>query len=268
MALGGVQAIATMAHGLFTGTEADIVVGPGNAYVAEAKRLLFGKIGIDVVAGPTESLVVADNSANPMFVAVDLVSQTEHGFESSVWFVTDDEPLARQVLELVPMIIDDLPDSSVASAAWRDFGEVVLCADRDEMIQVADRYACEHTQVMTVDLDWWRKNLRNYGSLFLGEECTVAFGDKTSGTNHILPTERASRYSGGLNVMKFIKVLTWQQLDRAASQEIAAVTSRISRVEGMEAHARAADLRLTHFFPEQDFDFEVYMHPEAQVDTK
>lgn len=267
MALGGVQAIGTLAHGLFTGSEADIVVGPGNAYVAEAKRLLFGKTGIDVLAGPTESLVVADKTANPMFVAVDLVSQAEHGYESPVWLVTDHEPLAQQVLKLVPKIIDDLPQPEVATAAWRDFGEVVLCADRNEMLDVADQYACEHTHVMATDLDWWRLHLRNYGSLFLGEECTVAFGDKTTGTNHTLPTQQAARYTGGLNVMKFIKVLTWQQLDREASQEIAAVASRISRAEGMEAHARAADLRLTSFFPEEEHDFKVYDHSAVKQQT-
>jgi sulfopropanediol 3-dehydrogenase len=260
MALGGVQAIATMAHGLFTGIPADIIVGPGNAYVAEAKRLLFGMVGIDVIAGPTESLVVADRSADPLFVAVDLVSQAEHGYESAVWLVTDDEALAKQVLELVPLIIQELPEPEVAAAAWRDFGEVVLCADRNEMLEVADQYACEHTHVMAEDLYWWRDNLQNYGSLFLGEECTVAFGDKASGTNHILPTSGAARYSGGLNVMKFIKVLSWQKLDRHACQEIAAVTSRISRVEGMEAHARAADLRLTTYFPEEKLDFKVHQH--------
>lgn len=261
LAMGGVQAVATMAHGLFTGTPADIIVGPGNAYVAEAKRLLFGKIGIDVVAGPTETLIVADKTADPLFVAVDLVSQAEHGFESAAWFVTDDEALAKKVLELMPHIIQQLPMPEVAEAAWRDFGEVVLCADRDEMREVTDRYACEHTHIMAADLDWWRANLRNYGSLFLGEECTVAYGDKTSGTNHILPTIGAARYSGGLNVMKFIKVLTWQQLDRAASLEIGAVTSRISRVEGMEAHARAADLRLTTYQPGVKHDFEVFQQP-------
>jgi sulfopropanediol 3-dehydrogenase len=261
LSMGGVQAIATMAHGLFTGTAADIIVGPGNAYVAEAKRLLFGKIGIDVVAGPTESMVVADKSADPLFVAVDLVSQAEHGFESAVWLVTDNEALANKVLELVPQVIQQLPSPEVAAAAWRDFGEVVLCADRDEMLQVTDQYACEHTHVMAADLEWWKANLRNYGSLFLGEECTVSYGDKTSGTNHILPTVGAARYSGGLNVMKFIKVLTWQQLDRQASLEIGAVTSRISRVEGMEAHARAADLRLTAYNPGAKYDFEVFQQP-------
>ena len=206
--------------------------------------------------------------SSPMFVAVDLVSQAEHGNESAVWFVTDDETLARQVLDLVPKVLRDLPEPEVANASWRDFGEVVLCANRDEMLQVADQYACEHVHVMAEDLDWWRSNLRNYGSLFLGEECTVAFGDKTSGTNHILPTAGAARFSGGLNVMKFIKVLTWQQLAREATQEIAAATSRISRVEGMEAHARAADLRLTSFYPATKYDFEVFRHTEEEVDTE
>ena len=258
MAMGGVQAVASMAFGLFTGQKADIIVGPGNAYVAEAKRLLFGKVGIDVFAGPTESLVIADQTADPLFVAVDLVSQAEHGYDSPVWLVTDSRDLAEKVMELVPNVIEDLPEPEVARSSWRDYAEVVLCNDRSEMVRVSDEYAAEHVQVMAEDLDWWVGNLKNYGSLFLGEECTVSYGDKTSGTNHILPTIKAARYSGGLNVQKFIKVLTWQRLDKKSARKIAAVASRISRVEGMEGHARAADLRLKAYYPDEDFDFEVY----------
>ncbi|MGB5985494.1 MAG: histidinol dehydrogenase [Desulfobacterales bacterium] len=263
MAMGGVQAIGTMAYGLFTGKPADIIVGPGNAYVAEAKRMLFGEIGIDVFAGPTESLVIADETADPLLVAVDLVSQAEHGYDSPVWLVTDFRPLAEKVMALMPRLIDDLPDPEVARAAWDNYGEVVLCADREEMARVNDDYAAEHVQVMAADLDWWLATLKNYGSLFLGEACTVAYGDKTSGTNHILPTKKAARYSGGLNVGKFIKVLTYQRMTEEANLRIGAVASRISRLEGMEGHARSADVRLRKYFASQEFDFDLYRPPSG-----
>ncbi len=258
MAMGGVQAVASMAFGLYTGRRADIIVGPGNAYVAEAKRLLFGEIGIDVLAGPTESLVIADKTADPMFVAVDLVSQAEHGYDSPVWMITDSRELANKIMEIVPKVIEDMPDPEVARTSWADYAEVVLCDSRQEMAQVSDEYAAEHVQVMADDLDWWLKELKNYGSLFLGEACTVSYGDKASGTNHILPTVRAARYSGGLNVQKFLKVLTWQRPNKESVRQIAGATSRISRVEGMEGHARAADIRLRRYFPDEKFDFEVY----------
>ena len=258
MAMGGVQAIASMAFGLFSGKKADIIVGPGNAYVAEAKRLLYGEIGIDVFAGPTESLVIADKTADPMIVAVDLVSQCEHGYDSPVWLLTDSETLGHKVMEIMPRVIADLPEPDVAHSSWQDYGEVVLCENREELVRINDEYAAEHVQVMAEDLDWYLDNLKNYGSLFLGEGCTVAHGDKTSGTNHILPTKKAARYSGGLNVGKFIKVLTYQKISKAANRTIGAVASRISRYEGMEGHARAADIRLRRYFPEKEFGFEVY----------
>jgi sulfopropanediol 3-dehydrogenase len=258
MAMGGVQAVASMAFGLFTGRPADIIVGPGNAFVAEAKRMLYGEIGIDVFAGPTESLVIADKSADPMMVAVDLVSQCEHGYDSPVWLLTDSKALGEKVIEIMPKVIADMPDPDVAASSWRDYGEVVLCADREELAKVNDAYAAEHVQVLAEDPDWYLDNLKNYGSLFLGEACTVSYGDKTSGTNHILPTKKAARYSGGLNVGKFIKTLTYQKLTPEANRTIAAVASRISRYEGMEGHARAADFRLRKYFPDEDFDFEVY----------
>ncbi|MEN8244231.1 MAG: histidinol dehydrogenase [Thermodesulfobacteriota bacterium] len=258
MALGGVQAVASMAFGLFTDRAADIVVGPGNAYVAEAKRLLYGEVGIDVFAGPTESLVIADHTADPMIVAVDLVSQCEHGYDSPVWLLTDSATLGRKVIEIMPKVIADLPEPAVARSSWQDYGEVVLCENREELVRVNDDYAAEHVQVIAEDLDWYLENLNNYGSLFLGEECTVSHGDKTSGTNHILPTRKAARYSGGLNVGKFIKVLTYQKLSKEANRTIGAVASRISRYEGMEGHARAADIRLRKYFPGEAFDFEVY----------
>jgi len=261
LAMGGVQAIGTMAFGLFTGKPADIIVGPGNAYVAEAKRMLYGEIGIDVFAGPTESLIIADGTADPLLVAVDLVSQAEHGYDSPVWLVTDSRDLAQAVTDLMPRLIDDMPDPAVARSAWEKFGEIVLCDGREEMARVNDQYAAEHVQIMAADLDWWLANLKNYGSLFLGEACTVAYGDKTSGTNHILPTKKAARYTGGLNVGKFVKVLTYQRMTEAANRRIAAVASRISRLEGMEGHARSADIRLRRYFSEEEFDFEVYTHP-------
>ena len=258
LAIGGVQAIATMAFGLFTGKPADIIVGPGNALVAEAKRLLYGEIGIDVFAGPTESMIIADKTADPMIVAVDLVSQAEHGVDSPVWLVTDSKKLAEKVIDIMPKVIKDLPHPEAALSAWNDYGEVILCRDRNEMTEVSDEYAAEHVQIIAEDLDWYLQQLENYGSLFLGEACTVAYGDKVSGTNHILPTKKAGRYSGGLNVGKFIKTLTYQRLTPDANRKIAAVASRISRVEGMEGHARSADIRLRKYFPDEKFDFEVY----------
>lgn len=258
MALGGVQAIGTMAFGLFTGKPSDIIVGPGNAYVAEAKRMLFGEIGIDVFAGPTESLIIADQTADPIIVAVDLVSQCEHGYDSPVWLLTDSKKLGEKVIEIMPKVIADLPNPEVAASSWNNYGEVVLCKDREELAAMNDAYAAEHVQVIAENLTWYLENLKNYGSLFLGEGCTVSYGDKTSGTNHILPTKKAARYSGGLSVGKFIKTLTYQRLTTEANRKIGAVASRISRIEGMEGHARAADIRLRKYFPDETFDFEVY----------
>jgi len=255
--IGGVQGIAALAYGLFTGREADVIVGPGNAYVAEAKRLLFGRVGIDVLAGPTESAIIADDSADPMVVAIDLVSQAEHGPSSPVWLFTTSEDLGEQVAAIVPKLAADLPSAEVVLAAWRDFGEIVLCPEREEVVTVSDRYAPEHLQVMARDLDWWKGRLRNYGSLFLGEGSTVTHGDKCSGTNHILPTAGAARYSGGLSVHKFMKVLTYQEIDAQANERFSAVGSRISRAEGMEGHARACDWRLKTYFPDRNWPFEV-----------
>ncbi len=256
MTLGGVQAIASMAYGLFTGKPADIIVGPGNKFVAEAKRLLFGKVGIDVFAGPSEIAVIADDSADPALVAADLVGQAEHGHESPAWLITTASALANDVMRRVPDLIDRLPPTArdAAGSAWRDYGEVVLCNSREEAATVSDRHAPEHLEVHARDLDWWLARLTCYGSLFLGEETTVAFGDKVSGPNHILPTKGAARYSGGLSVHKFMKPLTWQRMTREAAKEIAQVTARISRLEGMEAHARTADDRLEKYFPTERFD--------------
>jgi sulfopropanediol 3-dehydrogenase len=256
MTLGGVQAIAAMAYGLFTGRSADIIVGPGNKYVAEAKRALFGRVGIDVFAGPSEVAVIADAMADPQIVASDLVGQAEHGHESPAWLISLSQPLAEQVMEIVPRLVAALPQPArdAAGAAWSDYGQVVVCDTREEAVGVSDAFGPEHLEVQAADLDWWLKHLTAYGSLFLGEEATVAYGDKTSGPNHILPTKGASRYSGGLSVHKFMKTLTWQRMSREASREIAQVTARISRLEGMEAHARTADDRLRKYFPGETFE--------------
>ncbi|HET9762830.1 MAG TPA: histidinol dehydrogenase [Casimicrobiaceae bacterium] len=256
LTLGGVQAIAAMAYGLFTGRPADIIVGPGNKFVAEAKRMLYGQVGIDVFAGPSEVAVIADDSADAAIVASDLVGQAEHGHESPAWLMTTSRALAEGVIERAPRLIQALPSTArdAAGAAWRDYGEVVLADTREELAEASDRYAPEHLEVHARDLDWWLGRLTCYGSLFLGEETTVAFGDKTSGPNHILPTKGAARYSGGLSVHKFLKTVTWQRMTREANREIAQVAARISRLEGMEAHARTADDRLAKYFPDERFE--------------
>ena len=256
MTLGGVQAVAAMAFGLFTGKAADIIVGPGNKFVAEAKRMLFGRVGIDVLAGPTEIAVIADDSADAAIVATDLVGQAEHGHESPAWLISTSRSLAEQAMQQVPVLINALPPTAkdAAACAWRDYGEVVVCSSREEAAIVSDRYAPEHLEVHAHDLDWWLGRLTCYGSLFLGEETTVAFGDKASGPNHILPTKAAARYSGGLSVHKFMKTLTWQRMNRDATRSIAQISARISRLEGMEAHARTADHRLDKYFPDDTFD--------------
>jgi sulfopropanediol 3-dehydrogenase len=256
MTLGGVQAIATMAEGLFSGKPADVIVGPGNKFVAEAKRTLFGKVGIDVFAGPSEVAVIADDSADAAIVASDLVGQAEHGHESPAWLFTTSRALAEDVMKRMPRLIDTLPPTArdAAGAAWRDYGEVIVCDTREEVAALSDRHAPEHLEVHAHDLDWWLSTLTCYGSLFLGEETTVAYGDKASGPNHVLPTKGAARYSGGLSVHKFMKTLTWQRMTRDAARDIGEVTARISRLEGMEAHARTADDRLAKYFPGQRFE--------------
>ncbi len=256
LSMGGVQGIAAMAFGLFTGHPADILVGPGNRFVAEAKRILFGRVGIDLFAGPTEILVISDESADPEIVACDLAGQAEHGLDSPAWLVTTSRKHAEQVIELMPKYIERLaePNRSTAESAWRDYGEVVVVDTREEAVAVSDEYAPEHLEVQCEDLDWWLKHLTNYGSLFLGEETTVAYGDKCSGTNHILPTKGAARYTGGLSVSKFIKVLTWQRMSEESNRDVGAVTARISRSEGMEGHARSGDDRLYKYFPGEEFD--------------
>lgn len=254
--LGGVQGVAAMANGLFDTPKADILVGPGNSYVAEAKRQLFGEVGIDMFAGPTDSLVIADSTADAELVAWDLVGQAEHGQDSPVWLVTTDRGLVEKVMKSAPELIETLPQVNAIAArvSWAERAEVILCDTAEEMAQVADSYAPEHLHVQAADLAWWLGRLQTYGSLFLGEESTVPFGDKVSGPNHVLPTSGAARYTGGLSVHKFTKTVTWQRCDKQAMKPLATATARISRLEGMEGHARAADIRLAKFFPDEVFD--------------
>lgn len=256
LAMGGVQGVAAMTFGLFGLPKANILVGPGNQFVAEAKRMLFGRVGIDMIAGPTDSLILADGTADADIVAADLVGQAEHGYNSPVWLVTDDRALAEKVMDLVPGLIEDLPEVNRdnARAAWRDYAEVMVCDTREEMAATSDAYAPEHLTVQAQDLDWWLDRLSCYGSLFLGEETTVAFGDKASGTNHVLPTSGAASYTGGLSVHKYMKIVTWQRATREGSKPVAEATARISRLEGMEGHARTADIRLRKYFPNENFD--------------
>jgi sulfopropanediol 3-dehydrogenase len=259
LALGGVQAIASMAFGLFSERPARILVGPGNRFVAEAKRMLFGRVGIDMFAGPTEIAIIADDTADAAMVAEDLVSQAEHGFDSPAWLITTSEKLGRDVIGKMSGYIDALPETAreAAIVAWRDYGEVVLCDSDEEAAHISDQYAAEHLEIHTANNEWFTNRLKNYGSLFIGEETTVTFGDKCSGTNHILPTKGAAHYTGGLSVHKYMKVVTTQRMTREANHELAQVAARISRLEGMEAHARAADARLRKYFPGENFNTDV-----------
>ena len=199
--------------------------------------------------------MIADDTSDPDIVAWDLVGQAEHGYNSPAWLIALDRGVAEQAMALVPKFIAELPEVNRvnAEAAWKDYGEVILVDSREEAVKVSDDYASEHLEVHCADLDWWLDNLANYGSLFLGEETTVAFGDKTSGPNHILPTKGAARYTGGLSVGKFMKTVTWQRMSREANKDIAQVTARISRLEGMEGHAKTADVRLEKWFPDEQF---------------
>ena len=249
MNVGGIAAIGAFAYGCFGNPEVDMIVGPGNQYVAEAKRLLFGKVGIDLFAGPTEIGIIADHTADQEIIAADLVGQAEHGPNSPAWLYTTNQSLCDYVMKRVPELIAELPETSRnnADAAWRDYGEVVLCDTNEELCQVSDEYAPEHLEVQAENLDWWSEKLQNYGSLFLGEETTVAYGDKCSGPNHILPTKGAAKYTGGLYVGKFIKTVTFQRMTKESNKEVGAAAARISRLEGMEAHARTGDVRLRKY---------------------
>jgi sulfopropanediol 3-dehydrogenase len=245
--LGGVQALAAMAYGTESMAPVDMVVGPGNQYVAEAKRQIFGVVGIDLLAGPTEILVIADESADPVVVACDLLGQAEHGPNSPAILVTTSRTLGEAVLREIERQLPALPTGAVAAVAWERHGEVVLVASDEEAAAVADEYAPEHLEVQTRNPDWYLARLRNYGSLFLGEEVTVAYSDKAIGTNHILPTGRAARYTGGLWVGKFIKTVTYQRLTREASGRVAPIVARVCEIEGMFAHKATADLRSARY---------------------
>jgi sulfopropanediol 3-dehydrogenase len=247
LCLGGVQGIAALGLGLFGGEPADIIAGPGNKFVAAAKRILFSEhgIGMDLVAGPTEIAVLADESADAEVAAWDLASQCEHGPTSPAVLVTRCRVLGERVRSIMPRILDALPSPNreTAKESWKTCGEIIWVSDREEMCVLSDEVASEHLQVMCNDLDYYHHRLRNYGSLFLGPATTVSMGDKASGPNHVLPTKRASRYTGGLSILSFLKCLSWQRPSAEGAMEVAKVTAQISRVEGMEGHAIAADLR-------------------------
>ncbi len=247
--LGGVQAMAAMAYGCVGMSAVDMITGPGNAYVAESKRQLFGTVGIDLLAGPTEICIIADDSANPSLVATDLLGQAEHGPDSPAWLVTTSRRLGEAVAREVDQQLETLPTAEIAGVAWRNNGEIVVVESEAEAVAASDAYAPEHLEVMTANNDYFLANLRSYGSLFLGEESTVAYGDKGVGTNHTLPTGRAARYTGGLWAGKFIKTVTYQRLTREASRRIAPVMSRQCAVEGMLAHQITADVRYARYAP-------------------
>lgn len=245
--LGGVQALGAMAYGCLGMPAVDIITGPGNAFVAEAKRQLFGQVGIDLLAGPTEIMIIADETADPELVATDLLGQAEHGPDSPAWLITTSEALGTAVIRAVERQLETLPTAAIASLAWRDHGEVAVVADFDAAIALSDIYAPEHLEVMTADNAYFLERLRNYGSLFIGEESTVAYGDKGVGTNHTLPTAGAARYTGGLWVGKFIKTVTYQRLTPEASRRIAPIMGRLCNMEGMLAHEITADVRLKRY---------------------
>lgn len=241
--IGGVQALAAMAYGRVGMRPVDMITGPGNAYVAEAKRQLFGLVGIDLPAGPTEILVIADDSADPALVATDLLGQAEHGPDSPAWLITTSAKLGREVVAEIERQLLILPTAAIASAAWSRWGEVAVVQDDDAAIALSDKYAPEHLEVLTRRNDYYLDRLKNYGSLFVGEESTVAYGDKGVGTNHTLPTGRAARYTGGLWVGKFLKTVTYQRLTPEASESIAPIMGRMCASEGMLAHELTATVR-------------------------
>lgn len=245
--IGGAQGLAAMAFGLGDSPPleaVDMIVGAGNAYVAEAKRQLFGIVGIDLLAGPTEILVIADSSADPHTVAADLLAQAEHGPNSVSVLVTTSRPLAEAVLHEAESQLERLPTAALAGQSWREYGEVILVESDEEMLKEADRIASEHLEVHTRDPDWFLHRLSNYGSLFLGHNATVVFGDKGIGTNHVLPTNRAARYTGGLWVGKFIKTVTWQKVSDQGNTHVAAPFTAMAEAEGMAGHAASARLRI------------------------
>lgn len=248
LVLGGVQAIGAMALGTETIAPVDMLVGPGNAFVAEAKRQLYGRVGIDLFAGPTETLVIADETVDGELCATDLLGQAEHGPTSPAVLLTNSERLARDTMVEIDRLLSRLPTGDVAGAAWRDYGEVIVCDSYQEMLSEADRIASEHVQVMTRDPDWFLQNMTNYGALFLGPRTNVAYGDKVIGTNHTLPTKRAGRYTGGLWVGKFLKTCTYQRVETdEASALVGRYASRLSMLEGFVGHAEQANVRVRRY---------------------
>jgi sulfopropanediol 3-dehydrogenase len=246
--LGGVQAVAAMALGTETIKPVDMIVGPGNAYVAEAKRQLFGRVGIDLLAGPTETLIIADESVDGEICATDLLGQAEHGPTSPAVLITNSEKLARDTMKEVERLLSILPTADAAGQAWKDYGEVIVCDNEAEMIAEADRVASEHVQVMTRDPNVFLNGMKNYGSLFLGPRTNVAYGDKVIGTNHTLPTKKAARYTGGLWVGKFMKTCTYQKvLTNEASAMIGEYCSRLCVLEGFLGHAEQANVRVRRY---------------------
>jgi sulfopropanediol 3-dehydrogenase len=246
--LGGVQAVAAMALGTETIAPVDMIVGPGNAYVAEAKRQLFGRVGIDLLAGPTETLVIADDSVDGEICATDLLGQAEHGPTSPAVLLTNSEKLAKDTMSEIERLLKILPTADAAGKAWADCGEVIVCDSEDEMIREADRIASEHVQVMTRNPDTFLNGMKNYGSLFLGSRTNVAYGDKVIGTNHTLPTKKAARYTGGLWVGKFLKTCTYQKvMTDQASSTIGEYCSRLCMLEGFVAHAEQANVRVRRY---------------------
>ncbi|HWE12214.1 MAG TPA: histidinol dehydrogenase [Solirubrobacteraceae bacterium] len=244
MCVGGAHGLAALAFGLEDVEPVDMIIGAGNVYVAEAKRQLFGRVGIDLLAGPTEITVIADSEADPELIASDIVGQLEHGPTSVGWLVSTSRSVAAAAMTAIERRIAELPTGEVAAAAWRDYGEVVVCNTQEEAAQVSDRFAGEHVEVHTTDPGWYLDNLKNYGSLFLGDETTVPYGDKGVGTNHVLPTAGAARYTGGLWIGKFIKTLTYQRATQEGSANIAPAIVAISEAERLPGHARSAQDRL------------------------
>jgi len=245
--LGGVQAVGAMALGTDSITPVDVLVGPGNAFVAEAKRQLYGTVGIDLFAGPTETLIIADESCDAEMAATDLLGQAEHGPNSPAILLTNSEQLGLATQAEIEKQLKSLPTADVAGQAWRDYGQVIVCDTKEEMLAEADRIASEHVQVMTEDLDYFLDNMTNYGALFLGPETNVSYGDKVIGTNHTLPTKLAARYTGGLWVGKFIKTCTYQRVAPEASAAIGEYCSRLCELEGFAGHKAQADLRVQRY---------------------
>ncbi len=246
--IGGVQAIGAMGIGTEKIEPVNMIVGPGNSFVAEAKKQMFGEIGIDLIAGPTETLVIADDTSDGEICATDLLGQAEHGPTSPAILITDSEKLAEDTLSEIDRLLDILPTANITKGSWENFGEIILCEDQEDMLIEANKLAYEHVQVMTKDPSYFLKNLKNFGSLFLGQETNVAYGDKVIGTNHTLPTKEASKYTGGLWVGKFLKTCTYQRVEnKDTSAQIGEVCSRLCMLEGFAGHAEQANIRVRRY---------------------